>query len=467
MNDATSITNPVQFNIRKQIFNLPYTDAGNADAFALLKGSDFRYVHSIGWFRWDGSRWQFDTANKVVVSAAYNLSNTRVKIIVDFEKDLQRRAKLLQEAQRLQNIGRIKCYLEIATSIHPFSTTVDKLDSHVFLLSYDGGTLNLLDGNKKNADKADLITRLTGVHYEPKAHAPRWEHFLEEVFVNQFGQPDNDLINYIKRALGYSITGDTSEQCLFLLTGSGQNGKSTFLRAVQYVLGDYSGVLNFDSLLVKSGANAGNDIAALRGKRFVTGVESNAAERLDEAKVKRLTGQDTISVRYLYREFFNFEPTFKIWLACNEKPIIRGTDEAIWRRFRIIPFNASFPESNRDKNLIDELKAEAPGILAWIVEGSLEWRKVGLGSCKQIDEAVMEYRGEQDTFAEFLQDHLRQKSGYFITNKEFMESYSEWAKLNGLPLRDQVSLSKELRKRGYQLGKNTRNQRGIRDVELI
>jgi len=281
--------------------------------------------------------------------------------------------------------------LEIAQSLKRFAVKADAFDQNPMLLNVLNGTFELKTGELRPHDQRDRITKICPVEYREDALCPTWLAFLDRIF-----NGNADLIGFVQRAIGYSLTGSTQEQCFLLLWGEGSNGKSTMLELLRDVLGDYADNASTDALMVSSGRGTENDIAKLKGARLVTASESGEGRRLDEERVKRLTGGDTISARFLYREWFEYRPQFKLWLAVNNRPEVRGTDHAIWRRVRLIPFEVVIPDDDQDKELPAKLRAEAPGILRWAVEGCLAWQKEKLNPPKAITSATTEYRSEQN-----------------------------------------------------------------------
>lgn len=206
----------------------------------------------------------------------------------------------------------------------------------------------------------------------------------------------------MQKAVGYSLTGSTEEQCLFILHGTGANGKSTFLNTISTMLGDYARQTPTDALLVKRGDGLSNDVARLHGARLVSAVEVEGGRRLAEAQVKQLTGGDLIAARFLYQEFFEFRPAFKLFLGVNHTPVIQGTDHGIWRRIHLVPFTVTIAKEDQDKRLGEKLRAERSGILRWAVEGGLAWQAEGLEPPLVVSMATEEYRAEMAILARFL-----------------------------------------------------------------
>jgi putative DNA primase/helicase len=263
------------------------------------------------------------------------------------------------------------------------------------------------------------------------------------------GKPQ--LVSFLQRALGYSLTGDTREHCLFFLHGSGNNGKTTFLEIMRYLLGDYSTKAEFSTFLAKQSEGPRNDIARLRGARLVAASEADGGKRLAEALIKEITGGDTISARFLHHEFFEFKPQFKIWLAANDKPIIKGTDHGIWRRIRLVPFTVKIPDEEIDKSLPEKLRAELPGIFAWIVQGCLDWQKVGLGEPPEVKQATQEYREEMDVLGDFITAKCRLGPDEETPARLLYREYKSWAIEAGTEVITETAFGRSLSGRGITI----------------
>jgi putative DNA primase/helicase len=235
-----------------------------------------------------------------------------------------------------------------------------------------------------------------------------------------------DLVNFLQTAAGWAMTGNIEEQTMFILYGSGANGKTTFLNTIMHLLGDYAISTPTESFMKKSGDQNTNDIARLRGTRFVTTTEAEIGRRLSEPLIKKITGNDQMTARFLYGEYFNFTPTFKIFMATNHKPVIKGTDHGIWRRIKLIPFTTTIPQEKQDKSLEIKLKQEASGILNWLLEGTARWREEGLKAPDIIVNATDEYRGEMDVIGNFIKDRCLQGEDYTIRIRELYKAYAEW-----------------------------------------
>lgn len=266
-----------------------------------------------------------------------------------------------------------------------------ELDRDPWLLNVKNGTVDLRTGELRPHKRDDLITKIVPVEYDSEASCPTWLAFL-----NRIMDGNERLIAFLQRAAGYSLTASTQEQCFFLLYGTGANGKSVFLTTLLAVMGDYGIQAAPDLLLAKSGESHPTEVADLFGARLVVATETEAGRRLAENLVKQHTSGDRLKARFMRQDFFEFEATFKIWLATNNKPIVKGTDYAIWRRIKLIPFTVTIPPEERDKSLPAKLRQELHGILAWAVQICLEWQKYGLNEPQEVTAATCAYRDEQD-----------------------------------------------------------------------
>ena len=320
---------------------------------------------------------------------------------------------------------------------------LDELDTDEWLLNCQNGTLDLRTGKLRDHDPADLITRMVPTVYDPGAEAPRFERFLKETLV------DVAVITFVKRYSGYTATGSTRERLLAILYGNGKNGKTTLVELIQDALGDYAKSTAVETLLMKKNETVGNDVAALKGARFVSASEVEQNRRLAEGKVKQLTGRDTVTARFLFGEPFDFRPEFKLWLSTNNKPVIQGTDDAIWDRLRLIPFNVRFKDS-ADPNLADQRRRELPGVLAWVVEGCLEWQEHGLQEPESVTEATRQYREEMDTLAAFIEERCIVHEDAAAPATPLYKQYRMWCEDAGEKPETQKMFGMRLRERGFE-----------------
>jgi putative DNA primase/helicase len=321
----------------------------------------------------------------------------------------------------------------------PLADSGEKWDCDPWLLGAGNGVIDLKSGELREGAPEDRITMHVPSDFDLEAECPRWEKFLREIFCD-----NEDVIHYIQRAVGYSLTGDTSEQCLFLCWGVGSNGKSTFLNVLYYVLGDYALNLPFSAFELKARASIPNDVATIAGRRFVTAVETNAETRLNEARVKALTGGDSITARFLYGEHFTFTPAAKFWLAFNDKPVINDTTHAMWRRVRLIPFTRTFAKNEK---LESELKGEAEGILAWAVVGCLLWQGLGLDEPDVVTVATEDYRAESDAIGDFISECCNQASDARVLTQVMYDAYKGWAGEDAVSLK---AFTRRLQQKGFE-----------------
>ena len=347
----------------------PATDIGNAARFAQDHHDQILYSQTLGWMVWDGMRWHRDDTGEVERLARDTLARLAAEAVRTGDK------KLASWATRSANKSRIDAMVSLGQSEIGIARRSEIFDANPRVFNTASGLIELKTGECRPTEPGDYVTMAAPVFYRREAECPVWLTFLDRVLGGNL-----DLIEFLQRAVGYSLTGLTIEQCLFLLYGSGANGKTTLLEALRGILGNYAQQTPTETLLLRGNGGSGipNDLARLRGARLVCATEIEDGHRLAESLVKQLTGGDTITARFLHREFFEFRPQFKLWIATNHKPMIRGTDYAIWRRIRLVPFEVQIPPEERDAELPAKLAAESTGILAWAVEGCLQWQKKGL-----------------------------------------------------------------------------------------
>jgi putative DNA primase/helicase len=288
------------------------------------------------------------------------------------------------------------------------------------------------------------MTKFVPIEYDEDAACPTWLTFLGRVM-----RDNATLIAYLQMAVGYALTGSTGEQCFFLLHGIGANGKTTFVETIQALAGDYGTSTDFRTFIEsKNDRGPRDDVAELFGARLVTAVEVGEGKRFNESLVKSLTGSDTVRARFLYESAFQFKPQFKLFLAANHKPVIRGTDEGIWRRVRLIPFTVQIPKSEQDKELLAKLREELPGILAWAVQGCQLWLEHGLGLPDEVRAAGDDYRAESDTLGAFIDEYCELGDEYATPSKDLYDAYAQWAKEGGEFQLSQTAFGRRLEERG-------------------
>lgn len=423
------------------------TDMGNGEAFVRVMGNRYRLDHFQGkkgvgtWLRWSGQRWEIDVLGEVYRSAKL-LARARAAAAETIEDEAMRK-QARQWTHASESRSRIEAMLWAASNIPPVSVTTMMFDVDPWLLSCGNGTLDLRTGKLGTAKPTDMIVRGTRVEYHPDAPAPRWQQFLQEVF-----DGNQAIIPFIQRAFGYTLTGDIREQVLFLCWGQGANGKGVLFNTFRNVLGALSEDTAFSTFEKKDKGDATNDLAKLAGARLVTSSEAGENRRMNEERVKLMTGDDPISCRFLFNEYFTYMPNYKVWLATNHKPVIKGTDRGIWRRIRLIPFNQCF-EGREDKELHAKLKAELPGILAWAVEGCRMWQEGGLQAPKEVMEATLEYQRESDTVGRFLEERTKQAQLGGIGATALYQAFAAWCKANGEEAMTSTAFGRRMIEKGY------------------
>ena len=380
------------------------------------------------WFFFNGSYWQEDIGNQRVELAAERVANSikKEKPELSFSTKTDE-DKAMNEWYRFQKDSR--SHMAKMHMIDEFKKYVivkhGEFDKEDMLLNTESGYVDLSSGELHDHDIDKKFSHQTVAEYSDNVDAPLWEKFLNQIFNN-----DEELIHYVQKAIGYSFTGSVDEQCLFILNGRGRNGKSVFSNVVSDVAGNYAKQMNVQTIVAKKNqsGSANSDIARLEGARIVTSSELNEGDRFDESLVKQLTGGDKILARFLYGSEFEYKPKFKIWMATNHLPIIRGTDDGIWRRIKIIPFNIQIPKEKVDKKLEYKLKAEYTGILNWIVQGAIMWQQEGLKDPEAVAKVIETYRAEMDPLDAFLEECCTTGQNYSIKAREMYDAYHEWAK---------------------------------------
>ncbi len=427
------------------------TDLGNAKRLIAQHGDKIRFCFAWRkWLVWDGKTWHIDNNGQIL-----RLAKDTVKRIYEEAAnilDTQQRQTIAKWAVSSESEHRLNAMVSLAQSEPGVPVSPHELDVDPYLLNCLNGTIDLRTGQLLQHNPKNLITKIIPVSYDPAAQCPQWIDFLETIF-----NWNQDIIFFLQRVVGYSLTGDTGEQCLFLLHGMGANGKSTFVNVISTLLGDYAQGADFETFLIKKNETIRNDLARMTGKRFISAIESEGERRLAEVLVKQLTGGDTITARFLFGEFFDFKPTFKIWLAANHKPNIRGTDYAIWRRIKLIPFNVTIPEDRRDAKLAEKLKDELPGILTWAVQGCLEWQRNGLQTPEEVKAATDGYREEMDGIGAFLSECCILTSEVKTKAGDLYEVYKKWTEAGGEYTLSQRCFGLKLSERGLARKKSGGN----------
>ena len=410
---------------RKAPFAL--TDFGNAERFAEQHCENVRYCHTWGkWLIWSGNHWKVDETGKINQLCKATVRSIYAEAAQISDDD--RRKAVSKHARASESAGRIQAMLSLAQTEPDIALTGRDLDRNPWRLNVLNGTLHMKTGELRRHRRSELITKLAPVAYDPAAECPEWFSFLDRIMAGSPG-----LISYLQKLAGYCLTGDTREKCLPVLHGGGNNGKTIFTATIGAMLGDYARETPVETLMIKRNETIPNDIAGLKGARLVTASEGERGQRLAESLIKRLTGGDKISARFLHQEFFEFVPEFKIVLSTNHKPSIRGTDAAIWSRIHLVPFEVTIPKSEQVPRtlMLERLKAEWPGILAWAVEGCLAWQKEGLEKPEEVERATSDYRADSDILGGFISDCCVINPQAKQRSAELYAQYQKWCGDNG------------------------------------
>ncbi|MGX0846455.1 putative DNA primase/helicase [Staphylococcus capitis] len=404
-----------------------YDDTGNADRFIDRYGNLYKYSYIANKFYiYDGMKWKVDdkgSIRKLIDEMIESIKNEKVLHSEDVTEEearevFQKYYKKTRGTQAKKNI--------MNELMHRRPATPDEFDKDDMLLNVANGYIDLTSRELYKHDINKMFSQITNTDYTEKMQPAVWLDFLNDIFAG-----DKAVIRYIQKALGYSLTGSTREQIMFILFGKGRNGKSIFVEVISEILGDYSNNMQAKSLMVKKNDNINTDIARLSKARFVTSSEPNEGFRFDEGLIKQLTGGDKVTARFLYAEEFEYTPKFKIWVSTNHKPIIRGTDDGIWRRLVLIPFDVQIPEEKVDKDLKYKLLREAPAILNWMAEGAYMWMQEGLAMPEKLKEASKDYRNEMDVIEQFIEDECKRVDDGKEKANELYELYKQWANNNG------------------------------------
>ena len=402
-------------------------DYGNGQRLVDTYKNNIRYCNELKvWMIFNSHRWVEDKGGVLERLAKKIIEQIRAQA---FKEKNEKKQKLFFDAvSKAGNIRGITGMVKSASTEKIVRIGSETFDRNKYLLNFKNGTFDLNENIFKENKSDDYITKLIDINYDSTATCPRWEQFINEIMGNNEG-----LIKFVQRAIGYSLTGSCEEQKMFICYGSGSNGKTIMMETLRAILNDYSRNITAESLMAKESTSTANgDIARLKGARFVTAKETKEGRKLDEALIKEVTGADTMTARYLYKDEFEFIPELKLWLATNYKPEITGQDEGIWRRLILIPFNVQFTNvandgnGKKDKGLAKKLKTEMPGIINWCIKGCAMWNEEGLSEPKEVLEAVEEYRSESDGLQQFIDENLKITPGACITNKEITELYNRW-----------------------------------------
>jgi putative DNA primase/helicase len=404
---------------------IQYTDTTNADRLVKEFGSCIRYNAAWKkWLVWNERYWQVDEGERKI----HRYAKEMVRGIYDDaleHSDLKIRMDIEKFATQSENIKRLNACIELASKRDEVKIESDDLDKNHWLLNVENGTYDFETNDFREHRKEDYISKIASVGYDVDAGCLEWKQFLLTIMDYKM-----ELVKFLQTAAGYSMTGNTTEHAMFMLYGSGANGKSTFLNTLMNILGGYATSAPAETFMKQQGDRISNDIARLRGTRFVTTSEVEQGRRLSENLVKDLVGNDKMTARFLYGEFFTFYPTCKIFMATNHKPTITGNDEGMWRRMRLIPFTTRIPDEEQDKTLTEKLLKESSGILNWLIDGTMRWKTEGLKIPDEVKNATEEYRDEMNIIGKFLKECTAVRQGARIGARELFKVYQGWCEEN-------------------------------------
>lgn len=399
------------------------THVGNAHRFAKMYKDQIKYYPlNDKWYIWNDVVWKIDTTNKI--NTMLETQNTMFGYQADSLENKKITEKIKKWVSSCESNSNMLATLTRAKTIQSH-VIVDGWDNSPYLFACQNGVVNLKTGELEKGNPDDLITLQSPLIYDKKAECPLWEKFMYEAF-----DEDLEVIHYVKKALGYSMTGNNKEQVVFIGHGTGSNGKSTMLRILLKILGDYGHTAPRQTFQLNHFNDQTNDIAQFPGKRFVSWSETKVNSYLDEEKIKAMTGGENQRARFLNHEFFEFQPILKLWMFFNHKPTARDDSQGFWRRMRVIPFNHIF--DGRDKEIDVKLSKELPGILNWLIEGCIMWQNEGLEPLPDvIKEATGEYQIESDPLNQWLLSCISVDDQKSEKASELYKSYWNWAKGEG------------------------------------
>lgn len=424
------------------------SDEALALRFTNRHADDLRYVAKWGrWMIYDGSFWRtdetmraFDLSRAVCRQAAAECDKPRVSAAIAS-------AKTVAAVERLAEADR------------RHAATVDQWDVSPWLLNTPGGVVDLRTGKLHPHRHDDYMTKVTAV--APGGNCPIWHAFLRRI-TNE----DGELHDFLQRVAGYSLTGINREHAMFFGYGTGANGKGTFLNTLTGILGTYAATAQMETFIASQTDKHPTDLAMLRGARFVTAQETEEGRRWAETKIKALTGGDPITARFMRQDFFTFTPTFKLFVAGNHRPALRGVDEAIRRRFNLVPFTVTIPGPDRDPELAEKLKAEWPGILAWAIEGCRHWLRIGLATPPVVRNATDRYLEAEDRIGIWIADRCQIRPSFYDTSANLFASWRDWAEAAGEHPGSRKRFCQAIEARGFQ-SRRTYHGRGFDGITVI
>ncbi len=455
---------PEMDDAEPRLFKL--TDAGNAERLAHYSRGRLAWTEEVGWRVYDGRRWVGSSSGALVSEVAISVMRHAIPMEIQIASELGdpeeefdpeawkkhlARSESASGLHAMISLARAKCMVPSA-----------RFDADPMLLNVQNGTLDLRTGRLRPHNPDDFITQITTVAWVPGHHeAPHWEDFI-----TWMGCERDELVAYLQRVAGYCLTGDVSEQIMPILHGDGANGKSVFAEVLQGVLGEYAAPGAPGLVMMKDGTDHPTAVAGMRGRRLVVVSETQENARLDESRVKQLTGDETLSARFMGKDFFTFKPTAKILVLTNPRPVVSGSDYAIWRRIHLVPCEATVDRDKRDGKLTAKLLAEAEGILVWMVQGCLAWQRDGLRPPELVTEAVDTYQREMDALGDWLEDRCKVGAGLWDSSESLYRSFHSYIVDRGERPMGMKGWTNRMKRRGFMPAKSSdRTQRGWQGVQ--
>jgi len=446
------------------------TELGNAQRFARMHGHHLRYVQTWGkWLAWDGQRWKRDEfgaemkAAKAVAESIYvDAASLAQRAATGDERAGSSAEAMTKWGKASSKASALRAMLTLAQSEESIAVAAGEFDRDRFALNVQNGTLDLRTGELRPHQQMDLITKLASTNYNPSATCPLWDAFLSRVL------PDEEVRAFVQRFVGYALTGDITEQTLMFAYGSGANGKSVLLDVLLAILGDYGLRAAPDLVLAKQGESHPTELADLEGRRLVVCSEIDPGRGWAESTIKRITGDTTITARRMKQDFYTFPATHKLVIAANTRPIVRGTDQGIWRRMRLVPFSVTIPPKERDKGLVTRLlEEERPGILAWAVRGCLARQRDGIGEPTAVTEATESYRNEQDILGIWIAEECVLLPDAFAATTVLYDNYVAWCQRTRREPWTRDTMRARLLERPGLTDRRTTAARGVAGIGLV
>lgn len=420
----------------------PWTELGYARRLIHVYGDQLRYVPPWRrWLVWDGTRWAQDTTGQAARWA--KVIARRLTTDAHAITDPVRRRAAVAVARRGESSAGVSGALTLASTEQQIAVVPEQLDADPFLLNCRNGTLDLRTGQLRQHDPADLLTKVTGAEYRPGADGSTWSAFLERV------HPDQAMRRYLARLFGHVLEGRVVEHVLPILQGDGANGKGTFVAAVLAALGDYGDAADPELLTARTFDAHPTGVADLFGLRLAVLHEGDAGRRLAEGTVKRLTGGDRVKARRMREDFWHFDPSHTFVMLTNHRPLVNGTDEGIWRRLRLVPWDVVIPAEERDEHLGDRLALETDAVLAWLVAGYREWRQHGLADPDRVTAATAEYRTESDALGRFLDEECVTSRAVSVQSSQLFAAWHAWCTAEGEMPGTNKGFTTALQNRGF------------------